>query len=81
MNDETNQTGGNVNLVSLSLVGARKSEAEIALDLKRRVEAAMTPVLALMDEAAAQGMQVQWDAIVVSPVKHGILNLRIMKHY
>lgn len=60
-----------------------KSEAEIAADLKRRVDAAMEPVMALFDEAAQHGLLIQWDTIAPAApyFRHGVRGLRVAKHY
>lgn len=60
-----------------------KPETEIAADLKRRIEEALVPVCALMDEAAAQGLQVVWDGIGMGPpfMRHRANNLRLIKSY
>jgi hypothetical protein len=60
-----------------------KPEAEIAADLKRRLEEAMAPVLALMDEGMAKGLMIQFDGVIAQPplFRHKIINLRIAKHY
>jgi hypothetical protein len=60
-----------------------RPEAEIAADLKQRLEKAIEPVAALIDEAAAQGLLVQWDGFAAGPpfFKHRPLNLRLVKHY
>lgn len=60
-----------------------KPEAEIAADLKRRLGEALAPVCALIDEAAARGMIVQWDGFGArAPLfRHEPLNLRIVKQY
>lgn len=67
---------------SIALVPT-KPEAEIAADLKRRVEEAIKPVLALMDEAASCGLQIQFDGIGRAPpyFRHIVQNLRIVKQY
>lgn len=60
-----------------------KCEADIAADLKRRIDEAFGPVLALMDEAATHGFFVRWDGIVPKPpfLKHGLVNLRLERHF
>lgn len=60
-----------------------KPESEIAADIKRRLEEAMAPVCALMDEAAGHGLLIRWDAIAPKPptFKHAIHGPRIEKHY
>jgi hypothetical protein len=59
-----------------------KSEAEIAADIKKRVEAAFQPVLAIFDEAALSGLHISWESIGLGPsFKHQINNLRIIKYY
>ena len=59
-----------------------KSEAEIAADIKKRLEAAFEPVLAIFDEAAQRGLQISWDGIALGPAfRHRINGLRIIKNY
>lgn len=58
-----------------------KSDAEIAADIKRRFDEAMIPVTAIMDEAVAQGLVVQFDGIMLAPpfYRHRVLGVRIIK--
>ena len=61
-----------------------RPEAEVAADLKRRVEEALAPVCALMDEAATQGLQVQFDNIAYHGppmMKHKVNGLRVVRCY
>lgn len=60
-----------------------KPEAEIAADLKRRIEEALKPVCELCDEAAHHGLMVQWDALAAGPptMRHAVRGLRLVKHY
>jgi len=60
-----------------------KPEAEIAADLKARLEAALAPVAALIDEAAGHGLQVNWDGFVMGPptMRHRVNNLRLVRTY
>lgn len=60
-----------------------KSDAEVALDIKVRVAAAMAPVLELFDEAARSGFMIRWDAVAPEPpyFRHGIIGLRLEKRY
>lgn len=60
-----------------------RSDAEIAADLKKRVEEAMGPVLLLFEEAASHGLAIQWDAIgpAAPYFRHKLHNLRILKTY
>lgn len=60
---------------------AKKTDAEIAADLKRRIEETLIPVLAVMDEAISHGMMVQWDSMGPMPVKCRVGNLRIVKFF
>lgn len=54
----------------------------MAADLKTRLEAALVPVLALMDEAVQHGLLVRWDGLAPSPfMKHRVVNLRLERHY
>ena len=58
-------------------------EAEVAADLKLRIEEAIRPVCILMDEAAAHGLLVQWEGLSVGPptLRHALRGLRLVKHY
>lgn len=60
-----------------------KPEAEVAAELKARVQAAMNPVLEIFDEAARAGLMIRWDSLQPSApfFKHVINNLRIERHY
>jgi hypothetical protein len=60
-----------------------RPEADIAADLKRRVDEAMVPLAALMDEAATHGLQVMWDNFMVGPpaMRFRVNGLRIVKNY
>lgn len=60
-----------------------KPEAEIAADLKARLEAAFGPVCELFDEAMSHGLMIQWDGISPGPpyMRHAVRGLRIVKHY
>lgn len=68
--------GGVVDLVPT------KPDADIGADLKKRMDEALKPVLALMDEAVRSGLVIQFDGIVfMGPpqLRHQINNLRIVK--
>jgi hypothetical protein len=60
-----------------------KPEADIAADLKAKLEAALAPVCDLFDEATRHGLMVQWDAIAPGPpfLRHAVRGLRLVKHY
>jgi hypothetical protein len=60
-----------------------KSDAEIAAELKARLQEAFKPVLAIFDEAATHGLAIRWDAIKpVSPrYKHEVTGLNIIKYF
>lgn len=61
-----------------------RPEAEIAADLKARIEEAIRPVLAVMDEAVQHGLQVQFDniAFMGPPImRHRLNGLRLVKIY
>ena len=60
-----------------------RPEAEVAADLKRRLEEAMVAVTKLFDEATQHGLVIQWDAIQPAPpfFRHEVRGLRIVKHY
>lgn len=61
-----------------------RSDAAVAADLKRRFEEAMAPVCAIMDEAVALGLQVQFDNIAFfgpPHLRHKVNNLRVVKVY
>jgi hypothetical protein len=66
----------------VSLVTTRP-EADVAADLKRRADEALAPLAALLDEAAANGLLIRWDAIAPSApyFRHAVIGLRIEKHY
>lgn len=92
MSDEESQTqyqhpngvDAEGNLVALKLVGERKpTEAEIAADFKRRAQEAFAPLLALMDEATAAGLLIQFDGIGPQPpfFRNTVVNLRVAKYY
>ncbi len=59
-----------------------RSDAEIAEDLKRRLNEHMKPVLEIFDEAAASGLVIQWESISPgSPrYKHEVKGFRIAKY-
>lgn len=61
-----------------------RPEADVAADLKRRLEDALDPVSALIDEAAKAGFLAQWDGFIAGPpphFRHRPNNLRIVKVY
>lgn len=60
-----------------------RPEAEVAADIKRRFEEACLPIAALMDEAAASGLQVQWDGFSVGPpnMRFHLIGLKLVKFY
>lgn len=60
-----------------------RPEADIAADLKKRIEAALEPLAVLFDEAAQHGLLVQWDGILPGPpyFRHAVRGLRLVKHY
>ena len=60
-----------------------RPEAEIAAELKAKAKEALAAVTALMDEAVAQGLLIQFDGIQRQPpyYKHEVLNLRVAKHF
>lgn len=60
-----------------------RPESEIALDLKRRAAEALEPLARLMDEAAANGLQITWDNFFVGPplMRFHVNNLRVVKNY
>ena len=60
-----------------------RSDAEIAADIKSRIEEAARPLLDLLDEAQAAGLIVQFDGIGPTPpyFKHRIINPRVSKVY
>lgn len=59
----------------------KKSEAEIAADLKARFHEAVKPVLAVMDEALSNGMEIQFNGVAPAPVKYQVINVRVVKHF
>lgn len=67
----------------IAIGGRKPSEAEIAEDLKRRIEEAFKHVAALMDEANQHGLLVQWDAAGPQPPlgRNKLVGLRLAKHY
>ena len=61
-----------------------KPEAEVAADLKRRMEEALAPVCAIMDEAAAKGLQIQYDNIMYfgpPMMRYKVNGLRVVRVY
>jgi hypothetical protein len=60
-----------------------KPDAEVAADLKRRMEEALVPALALMDEAAAAGLQFQWDNFAPGPpyMRFRVNGMRLVKFF
>lgn len=60
-----------------------KSEADIAADIKRRMEAALTEHIApIFDEAAKQGLQVQFQIMAMPPTfRHKAVNVQVNKTY
>jgi len=59
----------------------KKTDADIAADLKLRVAAAMKEVCLLFDEAQGQGFTIQWGGFTPQPptFKHTLVGLTIMK--
>jgi hypothetical protein len=55
------------------------SDAQAALEFKTRFEAAIKPALSIMDEAAARGMMIQFDAVAQQFGRHTCVNLRVAK--
>lgn len=68
---------------SIAQLVTTRPEADVASDLKRRIEAALVPVAALMDEAAMSGLQVQWDNFGNGPptMRFRVNGLRLVKFY
>ena len=66
-----------------SIEGKRKTDEEIAAALKTKLDEAVKPFLAVMDEAATAGFLVQWDGMRAEPpfFKHKLVNLRLVKHF
>lgn len=60
-----------------------KPEAEIAADLLKRGREALKPLCALMDEAAAHGLIIGWEAITAGPpfLRHEPRGLKVIKQY
>jgi len=58
-------------------------EVEVAADLKRRVGEAFAPVLKVCDEAAAAGLRIQWDNVLVNghTLRYELIGLRVVKFY
>jgi len=48
---------------NVTLLVPPKSDAELAEDIKHRLEAALVPALAIFNEAAKAGLVIQWDSI------------------
>lgn len=78
--NHTGNAGGEGKIVNLVTT---KSDAEIAADIKARIIEAAAPLCAIFDEAAAQGLGVQWDSILPAApyFKHAINGLKIVRHY
>jgi hypothetical protein len=70
---------------SLTLLEGRKSDAEIAADLKKRLQKALDDhVLPIFKEAKILGLDVGWDAIGWSPAPYNlpmIVNLKVTRTY
>lgn len=59
-----------------------EAEAAVAADLRRRVEAALQDVCAVMDDAAGCGLQIVWDSVSAGPaLRHQVNNLRVIKTF
>jgi hypothetical protein len=61
-----------------------RSEADIAADIKRKIEEAYVPVCAIMDEAGREGFQVLFDNIIYQgppQMRHKVNGLRLVKVY
>ena len=60
-----------------------KSEVELAEDIKRRLEAALVPALAIFNEANKAGFVVQWDSIgpPIPGMPARINGLRLVKFF
>lgn len=57
-----------------------KSDAEIAADLKARFEEAIKPINAIMDEAAAAGLEIGFNCLRTAPhFKHQLANFHVVK--
>jgi hypothetical protein len=66
---------------NIELLVTNKSDTEIAADLKARIEQALQPALAIMDEAISKNMIIQWDTIGMAPpmLKYKAHGLRVIK--
>lgn len=82
METETDQSEHNYSETIPKLVTTRP-EAEVAADLKLRIEEALGPVCKLIDEAAGLGLLVQWDSLSAGPptMRSAPRGLRLVKHY
>jgi hypothetical protein len=60
-----------------------KSDAEVAEDIKARVNEILADLLPIFDEATAAGLMIAWDAIAPAPpfFKHKVHGLKIIKHF
>lgn len=59
-----------------------RPDAEVAADLRKRIEAAMTPLLDLFAEAAKAGFLVEWNGIAPDAFGRFRVNgLRFTKHF
>lgn len=69
--------------ISAVVFERKPTEAEIALDLKSRFDAAMNVCLAIMDEANGHGLLIGFDGVQRLPpfFKNSLLNLRVEKRY
>lgn len=65
------------------LLMTTKPEAEYAAEMKKRLTEALAAVMPLFDEAAANGLSIQWDSIAPQAprFRHGVNGLRLVKVY
>ena len=70
-----NEPNGPVKLVPT------RSDAEIAADLRAKIEATMAPVLALMDEANNADLEIQFGTAVDQRRRNVLINLIVVKKF
>lgn len=58
-----------------------KSDAEVAVELKQKMEEAMKPVCAIMDEAVAHKLVIRFQGIMAGPpyMRHQVIGLEVVK--
>ena len=65
----------------VSIAASRPTDAEAAAEILARFRAAMQPVLALMDEAAHEGLLLRWNVMPNAFGRHELMGLHLERHF